>query len=146
MYPGYEQYWLAVLNHPAGPLPFGGGIASKNEIEYARHANKTPHIVLSKTLDKVEWKTTRIVRDAEEIRKMKHQPGRDMLVLGGATLVSSFVNLGLIDELRLMVNPLLLGAGKALFKDVKERHVLKRIGAKPLQSGKVGLTYSLSTE
>lgn len=142
MYPGYEQYWLSLLANPAGPLPFSGGKASKNEIAYARHADQTPHIVLSRTLDKVAWKTTRIVRDVEEIRKMKEQPGKNMLVLGGATLVSSLMNLGLIDELRLMVNPLVLGGGKALFKDVHERHALNLVAAKPLRSGKVGLTYS----
>jgi dihydrofolate reductase len=84
---------------------------------------------------------TRIVQDVEEIRKMKQQPGKDMLSFGSATLVSSLMNLGLIDELRLMVNPIILGGGKALFKDV-ERQSLKLIRAKPLKSGKVSLTYS----
>jgi dihydrofolate reductase len=133
MYPAYEQYWLALLANPTG---------TKNENAYARHADKIPHIVLSKTLDKVAWKVTRIVRDVEEIRKMKQQPGKDMLTFGGATLVSSLMNLGLIDELRLMVNSIILGGGKALFKDVKERQSLKLIRAKPLKSGKVSLTYS----
>jgi dihydrofolate reductase len=55
----------------------------------------------------------------------------------------SVMNLGLIDELRLMINPLILGGGKALFKDVKERHSLKLIRVKPLKSGKVSLTYSI---
>jgi dihydrofolate reductase len=141
MYPAYEQYWLAILANPAGILPFSGRSASKNEIVYARLADKTPHIVLSKTLDKVAWKTTRIVRDAEEIRKLKHQPGKDMYVVGGATLVSSLMDLGLIDELQLMVNPLVLGRGKALFKDVKERKSLKLVQAKALKSGKVNLTF-----
>jgi dihydrofolate reductase len=59
MYPAYEQYWLALLANPAA--------GSKNEITYARLAGKTPHIVLSRTLDKVAWETTRIVRDVEEI-------------------------------------------------------------------------------
>lgn len=77
----------------------------------------------------------------EDIQKMKQQPGKDMFAVGGATLVSSLMNLGLIDELRLMVNPLILGGGMALFKDVKERHSLKLIKAKPLKSGKVSLTY-----
>jgi dihydrofolate reductase len=142
MYPGYEQYWMAILANPAGILPFSGRSASKDEIAYARFADQTPHIVLSRTLDKVVWKTTRIVRDVDEIRNMKHQPGKDMYVVGGATLVSSLMNLGLIDELRLMVHPLVLGGGKALFKDVKERHALKLVRAKPLKSGKVSLTYS----
>ncbi|HWS19506.1 MAG TPA: dihydrofolate reductase family protein, partial [Nitrososphaera sp.] len=53
MYPGYEQYWLAVLANPDSVLPFSGKVASKNEIAYARLADKTPHIVLSKTLDQV---------------------------------------------------------------------------------------------
>jgi dihydrofolate reductase len=116
--------------------------ASKNERDYASRADKISHIVLSKTLDKVAWKTTRIVRYVEEIRRIKQQPGKDMLVLGGATLVSSLMNLGLIDELRLMVNPLVLGGGKALFKDVKDLHSLKLKRVKSLKSGKVSLTYS----
>ena len=73
---------------------------------------------------------------------MKQQSGKDMVVWGGATLVSSLMNLGLIDELRLMMNPLVLGGGKALFKDVKERHSLKLLRVKPLKSGMVSLRYS----
>jgi dihydrofolate reductase len=146
MYPGYEQYWLAVLTNPSGILPFSGRTPSKNEIAYAHLADKTPHIVLSKTLDQVAWKTTRIVRDVEEIRRLKLQPGKDVYAVGGATLISSLMNLGLIDELKLLVNPLLLGGGKALFKDVKERHALKLVGAKPLNSGKVSLTYVTQPE
>jgi dihydrofolate reductase len=101
-------------------------------------------IVFSKTLEKVEWKTTRIVKDhiAEEILRMKQEPGRDMVLLGGAGLASTFMNLGLIDEYHLIVNPLVLGGGKPLFKDVKERHKLKLINAKTFKSGKVVLHYS----
>jgi dihydrofolate reductase len=122
--------------------PLGEPEWTKNENAYACRADKIPHIVISKTLDKVRWKTTRIVRDVEEIWRMKQQPGKDMVVLGGATLVSSLMNLGMIDELRLMVNPLVLGGGKALFKDVKDRHSLKLKRVKSLKSGKVSLTYS----
>jgi dihydrofolate reductase len=142
MYPDYEQYWLAVLADPSGILPLTERAATKNEIAYARWADKTPHVVLSRTLDKVAWKTARIARDVEEIRKLKQQPGKDMQVVGGATLVSSLMNLGLIDELQLMVNPLILGGGKALLKDVKERHALKLMRARPLKSGKVSLVYN----
>ncbi len=141
MYPGYEQYWCAILANPEGILPFTGRVASKGEIAYAHFADKTPHIVLSRTLDKVAWKTTRIVRDVEEIRRMKQQPGKHMYAVGGATLVSSLLNLGLIDELRLMVCPIILGGGKALFKDVKERHPLRLIRSESLKSGNVALSY-----
>ena len=142
MYSGYEQYWRAILANSEGILAFTGKVASKGEIDYAPFADKTPHIVLSKTMGEVTWKNTRIVRDVEEIRKLKQQPGKDMHAVGGATLVSSLMNLGLIDELRLVVHPIVLGGGKALFKDVKWRHALKLLEAKPLKSGMVCLTYS----
>jgi dihydrofolate reductase len=137
MYPAYEQYWLGVLANPDS--------VSKNEVAYARRADQTPHLVLSRTLDKVAWKTARIVRDVEELRRMKEEPGKNLLALGGATLVSSLLNVGLIDELRLMVNPLVLGGGKTLFKDVKGRHSLSLIRSKPLASGKVSLIYRMRT-
>jgi dihydrofolate reductase len=143
MYPGYEQYWLAVLANPGRPLPFSGQPATKSEIAYARWADKVPHIVLSTTLDKVAWKTTRIVRDVDEIRKLKNQAGRNIYVVGGATLVSSLMNMGLIDELRLNVHPLILGGGKPLFKDVKQRHPLQLTRVKQFGSGKVMLTYGV---
>jgi dihydrofolate reductase len=73
---------------------------------------------------------------------MKQEPGKDMHAVGGARLVGSLMNHGLIDELRLVVHPIILGGGKPLFKDVKERHGLKFLGAKPLESGLVRLTYS----
>jgi dihydrofolate reductase len=146
MYPGYEQYWSAVLANPKGPLPFTGKVASEGEIAYAHFAARTPHVVLSKTLAKVTWKKTRIVRDIEEIRRMKQRPGKDMHAVGGATLVGSLMNQRVIDELRLVVYPIVLGGGKALCKDVRERHALTLLGAKPLASGLVHLTYSTSPD
>src|SRR5262245_44676894 len=142
MYPGYEKYWGAILANPEGILPFTGRVATKGEIDYAHFAERTPHVVLSGTLDNVAWKNTRIVRDVEEIRRMKQQPGKDMHAVGGATLVGSLMNAGLIDELRLVVHPIILGGGKPLFKDVMGRHALTFLGAKPLESGLVRLTYS----
>jgi dihydrofolate reductase len=142
MYPGYEQYWSAILATPEGALPFTGKVASEGEIAYAHFAASTPHIVLSRTLDSVAWKNTRIVRNVAAIRRMKQQPGKDMHAVGGATLVGSLMHQRLIDELRLVVYPIVLGGGKALFKDVKERQALQLLGTKPLQSGLVRLTYS----
>ncbi len=142
MYPAYEQYWSAILANPEGILPFAGKVASKGEIDYAHFAEKTPHIVLSKTQDEVGWKNIRIVRDVAQIREIKQEPGKDMYAVGGATLVSSPMNLDLIDELRLVVQSIVLGKGKALFNDVKERYGLKLLGAKSLKLGTVLLTYS----
>ena len=141
-YQQYEQYWGSILAKPNGIMPVTGKTASKGEIEYAHFAHTTPHFVVSKTLDRVVWKNTHIVRDVEEICKMKQLPGKDMHAVGGATLVCSLMNLE-IDELRLVVVLGVLGAGKAFFKDVKKRHALKLVEVKPLESGKVRLTYSL---
>jgi dihydrofolate reductase len=135
LYPGFEKYWLAAPTNPS---------SKKNEIEYARLADRIQKIVFSRTLEKVEWKTTRIAKDhiTEEIQRMKQQPGKeDMVLLGGAGLASTFVNLGLIDEYHLIVNPFILGGGKPLSKDVKEHHNLKLINSKTFKSGKVVLHY-----
>jgi len=141
MYPGYAQYWMSVLANPNDPLPENGSFASKYHIAYAAFADKTPHFVLSKTLDKVAWKNTQIIRQVDEIRELKKKGGKDIYAVGGATLVSSLMNLGLIDELQLRVNPIILGGGKALFKDLKQRHSLKLVAAKSLRSGMVNLIY-----
>src|SRR5262245_31207514 len=140
MYPGYEQYWGAILANPEGVLPCPGKVAAEGEIAYAHFAASTPHMVLSRTLDSVAWKHTRIVRDVEAIRRMQQPPGKDMPAVGGATLVCSLMHQRLLDELRLVVHPIILGGGKALFKDVKERQALTLLETKPLQSGLVRRT------
>jgi dihydrofolate reductase len=82
----------------------------------------------------------------EEIRRLKQQPGKDIYAVGGATLISSLLNQGMIDEIQLLVNPIILGGGKALFKDVKDRQALKLVRTKPLKSGKVSLIYVTQSE
>lgn len=144
MYPGYEQYWGAIQVNPQGALPFTGKVASRGEIAYAQLAQSTLHVVLSTTLKNVTWTNTRIVRDIEEIRRMKQLPGKDMHAVGGAGLVCSLMSHHLIDELRLVVSPIILGGGKALFSDVKERHALKLLETKQLPSGLVRLTYDVA--
>jgi dihydrofolate reductase len=116
MYPGYEQYWRTILANPDGILSLTGKVATEGEVAYARYADRTPHIVLSTTLDTVAWKTARIVRDVEDIRELKQQPGKDMYAVGGATLVSSLLNLDLIDEVRLTVIPSSWAEGKRCSK------------------------------
>jgi dihydrofolate reductase len=146
MYPGYEQYWTSALN-PKGKLPFSGKLPTPKEVAYAKWATRTPHIVVSHQPMEVAWKNTRVISDLEEeIRKLKLQPGKDIYVVGGATLVSSLINLGLVDEICLMVIPVLLGGGKALFKGVTERHYLKLVSAEQRDAGKVYLIYSLQSK
>ena len=77
---------------------------------------------------------------------MKERPGKDIYAVGGPTFVSSLMNCDLVDELRLDVHPIVLGGGKALFTDVKERHLRRLLEAKPLESGQVRLTYAYRSE
>jgi dihydrofolate reductase len=119
MYPDYGEYWESIYANPERVPPFQERIPSKTEIAYAGLAAKTPHIVLSTTLESVSWPTgptALIIRDVAELRTLKGQPGKNMYVVGGATLVASLLDEGLIDELRLIVHPIVLGKGQALFR------------------------------
>jgi len=141
MYPGYGEYWKAIYANPERVLPFGNRIPSKGEVAYARLAARTTHIVLSTTLESVSWPKAQILRDVAALRTLKSQPGKNMYVVGGATLVASLLNEDLIDELRLIVHPVVLGKGQALFGGVNKQISLDLVQAKPDESGRVILTY-----
>jgi dihydrofolate reductase len=141
MYPDYERYWGAVMADPSANLPFSEAIATQGEVDYARFARSAPHIVLSRTLQTAVWPNTRIFRNVEEIRALKRQPGRNIHAVGGASLVGSLINFGLVDELRVVVQPILLGAGRPLFGEVAGRHALKPGETKSLDDGAVRITY-----
>ncbi len=91
----------------------------------------------------MQWKNTKLIKDnvAEEVTKLKREPGKDILVPGGAGIVSTLTDLGLIDEYNLLVNPVVLGKGKHLFKDVNHRRDLKLVKTRTLDSQIVALTY-----
>jgi Dihydrofolate reductase len=111
--------------------------------EFADKMNKMPKIVFSRTLEKVEWNNSRLVKEniGEEISKIKQQPGKDLVLFAGADMASTFRQLGLIDEYRLLVTPVVLGSGKPLFKDVKDKFSLKLLKTKTFGSGNVLLCY-----
>jgi dihydrofolate reductase len=144
MYPDYGEYWESIDANPERVPPFQERIPSKSETAYARLAAKTPHIVLSTTLESVAWPkgpTAQIIRDVAELRTLKGQPGKNMYVVGGATLVASLLNEDLIDELRLIVHPMVLGKGQALFSGVNRRLSLDLVQAESTESGRVIVTY-----
>lgn len=105
--------------------------------------NELPKIVFSSTLNRAEWNNSMVVKEniAEEISKLKKQPGKDMVIFGSGTIVSAFAKLGLIDLYRLIVNPVVLGSGKPLFKGLDNKLKLKLLNAKALGSGNVILEY-----
>jgi dihydrofolate reductase len=110
-------------------------------VEYAHIWRDMPKVVFSKTLDKVEW-NSRLVRDniPEEIAMLKAQPGRDLSV-GGPTLASTFIQLGLIDEYQLFVNPVVLGSGTPFFPPLDKPVSLHLVESRTFSSGVVYLRY-----
>ena len=140
-YPGYEQLWGSVAADPGSAEAMLGRAATAGEVEYARWTQRTPHYVLSTSLDEVGWESARLMRDVGELRSLKERPGGAIYVIGGAALVSSLLNEGLIDELRLIVHPVVLGGGKAPFAGVKNRLALRLGTSEQGRSGRVVLTY-----
>jgi len=120
--------------------------AIKNAPLLAERMNNLPKIVFSRMLDGAEWQNARLVKDniEEEMKKMKSHPGKNMAILGSGSIVSYFAQHGLIDEISLMVNPVILGGGRSLFQGVKERLRLKLLGARTFEvPGNVLLHYQL---
>jgi dihydrofolate reductase len=125
-----ESYW---------PTPD----ALKNDPAIAGLMNSLPKIVFSKTLEKAEWNNTRLIKDniAEEILNLKEQPGNDIAVFGSANLLSTLMQMDLVDEHRVMVNPVLLGHGNPLFKSMDEKINLQLLKTRTFHSGNVLLYY-----
>jgi dihydrofolate reductase len=133
MYPIYAAYWRSVLTNVSSPI---------DELRYAKLADKSQHIVFSKTLTTVEWKNTRIAVDPlAEINHLKKQPGKDMVIWGGAELAATFINLGLVDRYRITLNPTILGGGKPMFNNISQRRKLKLLESRPMKSGATILWY-----
>ncbi len=105
--------------------------------------NGLPKVVFSTTLAKAEWNNTRLVRDhlKEEVLKLKQQPGKDLAVFGSANLLASLMQLDLVDEHRILVNPVILGNGNPLFKQAKDKQNLKLIRSRVFGNGNVLLCY-----
>lgn len=108
--------------------------------------NTLPKIVFSRTLSKVEWgkwNNATLVKEivAEQINQMKQQPGKDMIILGSGEIVSILQKLRLIDEYRIFLQPILLGAGRPLFSNFNEIQKLELVETKTFKGGTVGLSY-----
>jgi dihydrofolate reductase len=109
----------------------------------AKRMNSGPKVVFSKTLDKASWNNTKLVKGdlAAEVRKMKNEPGDNMVILGSGTIVSQLAQEGLIDEFQIVVNPVVLGQGKSMFDGIKEKLTLKQTKTRTFGNGNVLLCY-----
>jgi dihydrofolate reductase len=111
--------------------------------EIAEKMNNLPKLVFSRTLQKVGWNNSMLAKEnpPEEVSKLKKQAGKDMVVLGSATVASSLLQAGLVDEYRVILQPVLIGRGNPLFKDITERIQLKLLSTRTFGSGVVLLSY-----
>lgn len=109
----------------------------------ADYMNNTPKFVVSTSLDEVEWQNSTLIDEnvTEEIAKLKQQSGGDLSISGSGTLVRSLLHTGLLDELRLMVHPIVVGNGKRLFDDSGEQTALELVNSKTFDTGVVYSTY-----
>jgi dihydrofolate reductase len=110
----------------------------------AKRMNHLPKIVFSRTLDSAAWSNTKIVKDGlvAEIRKMKREPGKDLVVLGSGSIVSQLAQEGLVDEFQIVVNPIVLGKGRTLFEGVSKKLSLKRTKSRAFDNGNVYSCYA----
>jgi dihydrofolate reductase len=117
--------------------------AIKNDPTIAGRMNSISKIVFSKTLQQADWHNTRLIREnpAGEISILKQQPGKDIAIFGSAELATGLRELDLIDEYRIMVNPVVLGSGKPLFKGIHDKLKLRLLKTKTFGSGNVLLYY-----
>ena len=143
MYPGYETYWTSIQNEPGKQVWITGNPPTAAEIEWARFAAHTPHYVISTTLNSASWPNTRFLRSLEELAALKQQPGKDIYLMGGARVTAALLDAGLLDELRLIVYPVVAGEGKPLFAEIKQPRHLKLHGVQPLPDGLVSMTYTV---
>jgi dihydrofolate reductase len=128
------SYWPDAEKNPRGAA----------DLAFARKMNALPKVVLSRTLRQAEWNNTRIVGDrvGETIADLKKAPGKPIVAWAGAGLVSTLSRLGLVDEYRLIVHPILLGKGTSLFQGIESRQRLQLRRTMQLGKNLVVLCYS----
>lgn len=141
MYPGYEKYWTAIQAAGDQPLPMTGRFPTADEVKWGQFAAQTPHYVLSTSLERAQWPRTRFLRSLDEVAALKRQPGKDIYLMGGARVAAALLDAGLIDELRLIVYPMVAGPGKPLFATIAGRHGLQLKQSHQLEDDRVFLVY-----
>ena len=141
-YEGMASFWLTVPGNPE---------STPAELNHARWLDDSTKIVVSRTLDRIDWNNTRntvLIRDniADEINAIKRQPGKDIWLLGSIALAQTFMELDLIDEYRIQINPTTLGEGKRLFAEGGRKMRLKLLESRTFASGVVALRYEPDRE
>lgn len=129
---GFVNYWQSVVQNPESP-----------EFSFAKKMCDTPKVVFSKTLKRSGWDNTELAKGqiSEEVNRLKNEPGKGIIVYGGAGFVSSLIRHDLIDEYHLFINPAIIGHGMSIYKEIEKRMSLKLVKASPFECGIVVLHY-----
>ena len=119
-------------------------LAAQRVPAVAEGMNRMPKLVFSRTLQDVSWANTTLVKGdlAEQVRKIKQEPGPDLAILGSGSIVSQLARAGLIDEFQIVVNPIVLGKGRTLFEGVADKIALKLTQSRAFGNGNVVLYYA----
>lgn len=119
--------------------------AMSDDPQVAQIMNTVPKYVFSNSLQSADWHNTTLVSGDmhDQIPKIKDQPGKDILIFGSGKLTSSLLDLGLIDEIRLMLSPILLGQGLTITSGLKHQIPLKLLKSKIFTNGNILLTYEI---
>ena len=129
-----ESYWPTVLDKPS---------ATPSTLKHARWLQKALKVVVSRTMNSVEWENSLLIKDdlPAAFTKLKQQPGKDMVIFGSPGLVKSLTKLDLIDEYHVMVNPVILGNGLPLFGELGHRTKLRLMANTTLGDSVAALRY-----
>jgi dihydrofolate reductase len=137
----FAEYWPNAMPYDQGDelRPSEG----REDPRIIRALNESPKLVFSKTLENPEWENTRVVDEGleDEVRELKKQPGKPINIQGSASIVQALERADLIDEYRLYVHPVLLGAGKRLFATGINRQDFELSDVKQYANGVVSMTY-----
>ena len=142
MYPLYEQFWAQVATAPDEVHPLMGHVPTAADLEWSAFAAKTPHYVVSSTLKSATWLNTQILADLDAVAALKREQGKDIYLMGGGVIVGAALDAGLVDELRLIVYPLIVGEGKVLFSS-SGRHAMELHKVEQLPEGRLSLVYGI---
>jgi dihydrofolate reductase len=143
MYPLYEKYWTAIQTEPEKPAWITGTLPTPAELDWASFAKRIPHYVFSNTVTSTAWPNTKFIQSFDDIVALKNQPGKGIYLVGGARTTASLIDAGLVDELQMIVYPLIVGEGKSLFASTRRQHDLDLKNVQQLSEGRVNLVYQI---
>jgi dihydrofolate reductase len=131
---GMAVYWPTVATNPE---------SKEEDLWMAERLNNSPKIIFSRTVTVIDWANVKIAGDiTEEVERLKQEPGKDIVIYGGAGIVSSFIKKNLIDEYHLFVNPVAIGKGKPIFRKLEDKLTLELVKTTTSSVGIIVLYYN----